>query len=166
MPFPGWFRRGNGPREIALGGAEREERTDQEVEGHGGVAGLHLGDTGLTGLEPVRQVDLRQLQHFAPLAQPAAERELELDEAGLLVREAEKLRGAADLPALALQPLPLRLIHVVATRGLSSIPAFCADGRRPQPGCDRLPIRNRPRTGNAASTHDDRVRNKTHPCGG
>ncbi len=111
MLFPRRLRRSNGPRQVALGGAEREERPDQEVEGHGRVAGLHLGDAGLAGLEPLRQIDLRQLQRFAPLAQSAAERELEFDEAGLLRRQAEKLRGAADLPALALQPLSLRLIH-------------------------------------------------------
>ena len=104
-------RRGNSPSEIALGGVEREERSDQEVEGHGRVAGLHLRDAGLAGPQLLRQLDLRQLQRLTPLAQPAAERELELDETGLLRRQAEKLRGRADLPAPLRQLLSLYLIH-------------------------------------------------------
>lgn len=84
MPLSRRLRCGYGPSEIAFGGAEREQRSDQKVEGHGGVAGFHLGDARLAGLKPLRQVDLRQFQRFAAPAQPAAERELKLDEAGLL----------------------------------------------------------------------------------
>ncbi len=35
--------------EVALGDTEREQRPDQKVEGHGGAAGLHLGDAELAG---------------------------------------------------------------------------------------------------------------------
>ena len=111
LPLSRRLRRGDSPREVAPGGTEREQRSDQKVEGHGRVAGLHLGDTRLAGLKPLRQVDLRQFQRFASPAQPAAERELKLDEAGLLRRQAEKLRGRADLPAPLCQLLSLCLIH-------------------------------------------------------
>lgn len=39
-------------------GAEEQERADQEVHGHGGVAGFHLCHPGLAGLEALSQLNL------------------------------------------------------------------------------------------------------------
>ena len=43
---------------IGGAGAEEQERADQEVHGHGGVAGFHLCHPGLAGLEALSQLNL------------------------------------------------------------------------------------------------------------
>ena len=43
---------------IGGAGAEEQERADQEVHGHGGVAGFHLCHSGLAGLEALSQLNL------------------------------------------------------------------------------------------------------------
>lgn len=62
MPLPLTFARrlrcSDDPSKIALGGAEGEQRADQEVEGYGGIAGFHLGDARLAGAQSLRQIDL------------------------------------------------------------------------------------------------------------
>ncbi len=43
---------------IGGAGAEEQERADQEVHGHGGVAGFHLCHPGLAGLKAFGELDL------------------------------------------------------------------------------------------------------------
>ena len=43
---------------IGGAGAEEQERADQEVHGHGGVAGFHLRHPGLAGLKALSQLNL------------------------------------------------------------------------------------------------------------
>ena len=43
---------------IGGAGAEEQERADQEVNGHGGVAGFHLCHPGLAGLKAFGELDL------------------------------------------------------------------------------------------------------------
>src|SRR2546422_1826016 len=62
--YPARYRRGdsgpNRPSEIGGTRPEHEEGADEQVHGNGGGARLHLGNAGLAGAQPLRELDLRR----------------------------------------------------------------------------------------------------------
>src|SRR5688572_17358393 len=98
--------------DLALTEACSEQSVDQEVEGDGRIAGLHLGHPGLAGLHELGEIRLGQIASLTGLAEPRAERELHLDERFLCRREAQEIRSRADSPTCSFKTLTFAPFHV------------------------------------------------------
>ncbi len=101
----------NDTRQFASRGAKDQQRSDQEVQRHGGIASLHLGDARLARLEAPGEVSLRETPAPPPFAQACGQSRLEIDIRSLLGAQAQKFLGSPDLPALCLQPPSLVFTH-------------------------------------------------------
>src|SRR5512143_1934902 len=97
-------------------------RADQQVEGNGGVAALHLRDARLARVDHPRERRLAQVPLLPAQPEAVGQTQAQLDVRALLVRQAEELLCGAEPPTLRFQPLALALTHHRIPSTVSGMP--------------------------------------------
>src|SRR6266545_3922108 len=97
--------------DFAGGSANRQYRSEQEIDGHGRIPGLHLGDARLTRANQLGYTSLRQLATDSELAQAASKSQLHFDESRLLLALSKELGGRSDPPTAGRQTGLTSTIH-------------------------------------------------------
>src|SRR2546428_6045427 len=89
----------------------RQHGPEQEVNAHRRISRLHLRNARLTRANQLGHATLRQFPADPKCVQAASEGELHFDERSLLLVEAQKLSGRANLPTRTFKTSLLRAVH-------------------------------------------------------
>ena len=90
---------------------DRQHGPQQEVDAHGRISRLHLRNARLTRANQLGHPTLRQFAADPKGMQATGEGQLHLDECGLLLAEAEKLSGRANLSPGSFKTSLFRAVH-------------------------------------------------------
>jgi hypothetical protein len=140
-------------RDVALIGAEAEQRLEKKVGAHRSMGGFHLRDTRLTGAESLGHLCLGHAQLFSPAAQSLSEGELRIHKPAFIVGQAQEIACVTDGPPRSLQTSTLICLHGLSLSRCVSLRNSANRLRQSSstlPGVDSVFFRNTSRTTTAS----------------